>query len=377
MKPWLKWLLVGLVLAAFAAGTFKTLSVRQAQKEALQAQQAAQKGQAMVDLAPTDLVQAKTVTLSQTLAISGPLKAVNSATVKARVAGELQGLTVREGDFVKAGQVIARVDATESQARVRQAQQLAESAKAQVDIARRSLDNNRSLVDQGFISRTALDTSVATLAAAESNYRAAQAGADVASKSLQDTVLRAPIAGQVAQRLAQPGERVAIDARIIDIVDLRRLELEASLSAADSLQVRVGQTAQITVDGAAHPLTARVVRVNPSAVAGSRAVLAYLAIDADANLRQGLFAQGALQTGTVSVLAVPLSAVRTDKPQPYVQVIRNGQVTHQTVTLGERGEFNNQTWVGLSGATENMTILGATMGILRAGTLVKTASQAP
>lgn len=371
MKPWLKWLLVGLMVVALAAGALKTLSVRNAQKVALQEQQVAQKGQAVVALAPADLVLAKTVTLSQTLIISGPLKAVNSAIVKARVAGELQGLTVREGDFVMAGQVIARVDATESQARVRQALQQAEAAKAQVDIARRTLDNNRSLVDQGFISKTALDTSAANLAGAESNYRAAQAGADVASKSLQDTVLRAPIAGQVAQRLAQPGERVAIDARIIEIVDVSRLELEASLSAADSLQVKVGQKAQLTIEGAPQPLSAKVVRVNPSAVAGSRAVLAYLAIDAGANLRQGLFAQGTLQTGTLSTLAVPLSAVRTDKPQPYVQAISDGQVTHQPVTLGDRGEFDAQTWVGVSGATENLTILGAAVGALRAGTQVK------
>lgn len=377
MKPWLKWLVIGLVLALFAAGALRTLSARQTQKDALQAQQAAQKTRSVVALAPTDLVQVKTIELSQGLAIAGPLKAVNSAVVKARVAGELQGLTVREGDFVKAGQVIARVDSTEFQARVRQAQQQAESARAQVDIAKRSFDNNRSLVDQGFISKTALESSSATLSSAESNYRAAQAGADVASKSLQDTVLRAPISGLVAQRLAQPGERVAVDARVVEIVDLSHLELEASLSATDSLLVKVGQMAYITIEGATQPLAAKVVRVNPSAVAGSRAVLAYLALESSAGLRQGLFAQGTLEIGTSRTLAAPLSAVRTDKPQPYVQLVSNDQVAHQTVELGTRGEFKDQSMVGIKGVNEDAMILAGSVGALRAGTLVKLAPGTP
>ena len=371
MKRWLKWIVIAVVVALLALGVLRALSARKATKEALESQQAAQKAQPTIALTATDSVQAKTMELSQGLAISGSLKAASSAFVKARVAGELQGLTVREGDFVKVGQVIAHVDPTESRARARQAQQQAESARAQVDIAKRSFDNNRSLVEQGFISKTALDSSIATLSSAEANYRAAQAGAEVATKALEDTVLRAPISGQIAQRLAQTGERVAIDARIVEIVDLSRLELEASLSAADSLTVKVGQTAELTIEGAAKPVAAKVVRVNPTAVAGSRAVLAYLALESNSGLRQGLFAQGTLATGNARVLALPLNAVRTDKPQPYVQLLTNGQVSHTTVTLGARGEADGHTMVEVAGIPENAEVLSGTVGPIREGTLVK------
>ncbi len=371
MKRWLKWIVIAVVVALLALGVLRALSARKATKEALESQQAAQKAQPTIALTATDSVQAKTMELSQGLAISGSLKAASSAFVKARVAGELQGLTVREGDFVKVGQVIAHVDPTESRARARQAQQQAESARAQVDIAKRSFDNNRSLVEQGFISKTALDSSIATLSSAEANYRAAQAGAEVATKALEDTVLRAPISGQIAQRLAQTGERVAIDARIVEIVDLSRLELEASLSAADSLTVKVGQSAELTIEGAAKPVAAKVVRVNPTAVAGSRAVLAYLALESNSGLRQGLFAQGTLATGNARVLALPLNAVRTDKPQPYVQLLTNGQVSHTTVTLGARGEADGHTMVEVAGIPENAEVLSGTVGPVREGTLVK------
>lgn len=371
MKSWMKWTLVVVIVALLAAGALRVVSSRKEKASALQAQQASQKTQAVMALSAADLVPVKTRVLTQTLAIAGPLKAVNAAFLKARVSGELQGLTVREGDLVKEGQVIARVDATEFQARVRQAQQQAESAKAQVDIAKRSFENNRSLVDQGFISKTALESSLASLAAAEANFQAAQAGAEVAVKSLQDTVLRAPISGLIAQRLAQSGERVSIDARIVEIVDLSRLELEASLSPADSLRVAVGQTARLNIEGAAKPLSAKVVRVNPSAVAGSRAVLAYLALASSPGLRQGLFAQGSLELGQVQTLTVPMSAVRTDKPQPYVQIVVNGRVVHQNVALGVQGDFEGQAMVGIQDVPENALILSGSVGVLQADTQVK------
>lgn len=373
MKRWLKWIVIGVVIALVVLGASRTLAARKAQKLALETQQTAAKAQAVIELSPTDLFTVKPLTIAQGLAISGPLKAVNSAFVKARVAGELQGLTVREGDRVQAGQIIARVDSTEFVARVRQAQQQAESAKAQVDIAKRGFDNNRSLVDQGFISKTALESSQASLSAAQATYQAAQAGADVATKSLNDTVLRAPISGLIAQRLSQPGERVAVDARIVEIVDLSRLELEASLSASDSMAVQLGQSAQLTVEGAAKPIMAKVTRINPSAVAGSRSVLAYLALASSDGMRQGLFAQGTLSTGSVTTIAVPLSAVRTDKPQPYVQQVSNGQVVHQTVVTGIRGDFEGQTMVAIEGVAEGTQILTGGVGAVRAGTLVKTA----
>lgn len=94
------------------------------------------------------------------LQISGTIKAVQSVLIKAHVAGDLQDLMVREGDIVTAGQVLARIDPTENQARLQQAQQQAEAARAQLDIAQRQFDNNRALVQQNFISRTALDTSI-------------------------------------------------------------------------------------------------------------------------------------------------------------------------------------------------------------------------
>ena len=115
------WIGVAVVVIAIAFGVFRALGAKRAQQEAV-TQSGAAKVQSIVELASTGAVKARELPLAQGLPISGSLRAVNSAVVKARVAGELQGLTVREGDTVKAGQVIARVDATEYLARFKQSQ---------------------------------------------------------------------------------------------------------------------------------------------------------------------------------------------------------------------------------------------------------------
>jgi RND family efflux transporter MFP subunit len=378
MKRWVKWAVALVILLLIAGGVLRALSARKAQQQALAASSAAP-DMGQVELAATDVVKAQEREVIQGLPVSGSLKAVNSAIIKARVAGELQGLAVREGDVVKAGQVIARIDAAEYQSRVRQAKEQAESAKAQVDVVQRQYDNNKALVDQGFISKTALDTSLANLNAAQSTYKAALAATEVAAKSVDDTVLKAPISGQVSQRLAQPGERVGIDTKIVEIVDLSRLELEATLSATDSMDVRVGQNAQLQIEGSRQPVNAVVARINPSAQAGSRSVLAYLTIEnpgaaSDASappLRQGLFAQGTLGTARASLLSVPVSAVRTDKPTPYVQAVENGVVVHKSVEMGARGTAGSDAVVAVKGLADGAVVVRGEIGALREGTKVR------
>ena len=370
MSRWLKTALVLLTLIAVVALGWRGYAARQTTRQA----QSAPVKDPVIELSAIDMATAHVVELTSGLPISGALKAVNSAIVKARVPGELQGLTVREGDRVEAGQVIARVESTEYADRVRQAQEQADAAKAQVEIAQRQVDNNAALVRQGFISKTAADNSLASLNTAQANHRAAQAGIDVLRKSLADTVLRAPISGQVSQRLAQPGERVAPEARIVEIVDLSRLELEASISPADSVAVRVGQQALLRIEGVAQPVAATVARINPSAQPGSRSVLIYLTVAAQPGLRQGLFAQGQLATETQRALAVPLNAVRTDKPLPYVQVVEGDRIAHRTVQTGVRGQVDGELWVAVQGVADGARLLRGAAGVVREGTQVKLAA---
>lgn len=376
---WIKWLLMGLLVLAIALGVLRALGKRKAQNEAAAAAAVAAQKAPVYEVPPQDLVAVQQLALAQSAEVSGSLKALQTAVIKARVAGEIQGIGKREGDSVKAGEVLAHIDSTEAQARVRQAEQQARAAQAQVAIARRTQDNNQSLVQQGFISATALETSSNSLAGAEANHQAAVAALDIARKALGDTTLRAPLSGQVSARLVQNGERVGVDARVLDIVDLSAFELEAALAPADAASVAVGQKARLKVEGLDQPVEATVARINPSVQAGSRSVLVYLRVPAAAGMRQGLFAQGEIVTGQLSAPAVPLSAVRNDKPQPYIQVVREGRIAHVPVTMGRQGLREGEPMLvveGVAAAPVGTPLLRAQAGLIREGTEVKLAKAA-
>ena len=381
MKRWLKWVILVLLVAAIAGFVLRTLNVRKAEAAAASAAAAVP---VVLELNPFDLVTVQQQDLQRTITVSGALKAVNSAFVKAKVAAELKALTVREGDTVKAGQVIGQLDTSEFELRLRQAEQTALASKTQVDMAKRTLDNNRALVSQGFISPTALDTSLSMEASAQANYQASVAAVALTRKSKADALLVSPLNGVVSQRLVQPGERVAVDAKVVEVVDLSRMELEAAMAPEDVVNLKVGQAASLTLDGRMQPFAARVSRINPSTQAGSRAVLVYLAVDAtsDAGLRQGLFARGAVSLEKQQALLVPVSAVRIDQAKPYVLAVADGKVSVRTVTLGARGDMNlagvKEAAVELTGGAvkAGTQLLRGTAGNLRDGTLVKMAVRA-
>ena len=324
-----------------------------------------------LEFLPSEIFTAKPLDIQQTLSLSGALRAVDISSVKARVAAEVREISVREGDTVRAGQIVARMDVTEFQARVDQARGTLNAARAQLDIATKNRDNNRALVEKGFISKNAFDNSASQYATAEANVEAAKGALDVVQKLVNDTVIRSPISGVVAMRYVQAGEKVSADNKLLDIVNLQKMELEAAVPTNDITNVAIGQRVTLRIEGLPQMIEGKVVRINPATQSGSRSVLVYVQIANPQNqLRSGMFAEAQLILKTkTGVLALPQNAVRKDGNGTYVYVVEGGVLARKPVTIGMSGRTSDDYMTEvLSGIDFGSQVVGTDMGSLQPGT---------
>lgn len=334
----------------------------------------AAQAQAVLEFLPTDVMQVKAGELHRVMPLTGSLRALNQASVKAKVPGEVREVLVREGEAVKAGQILVRMDASDYQARVHQAQGALLASRGQLDIATKSRDNHKALLEKGFISKTAFDNAASQFDIARANVDSAKAALDVAQKALADTVIRAPIAGLVSSRSVQPGEKVSADNRLLDVVDLSQLELEAAVPAADIVHVALGQEVQVKIEGVPESFAGKVARINPVTQAGSRSIMVYIKIEnPHGALRAGMFGEARLVTAKKSdVLTVPRAAVQRDAGNTFVYAIENAKLVQRPVAIGMTGEDDQGEAVEItSGLEDGAQIVKTNLGTLRPGTTVK------
>jgi membrane fusion protein (multidrug efflux system) len=292
-----------------------------------------------IEFLPGDVWTVQPARLTRSLPLTGTLRAADQTTVKTRVAGDLVQLLVREGETVRKGQTLARVDATEYEWRVKREEASLAAAQAQLNMATKTRENNAQLLAKGFISQNAFDNAQSGLDSAVGTRDAAAAAHELARKSLADTVITAPMAGIVAERFAQAGEKLPVDGKVLSLVDLSSMELEVPVPADDIAQVAIGQHAEFGPEGSAASRTGKVVRIAPATTSGSRSVLVYVAVDRpDAALRAGMFAQGRLLLDrSEPTLAIPASALREEAGSNLVLAIADGKIAKVAVTRGRHG----------------------------------------
>ncbi|MCH8619992.1 efflux RND transporter periplasmic adaptor subunit [Undibacterium sp. TS12] len=350
-------------------------SVAQVPANTANSQQASQSAMPQVlEFLPGDIVEAGTADIRKLLAVSGALRAVNQAAVKAKVAGDITEVLVREGEAVQAGQVLVKMDSSDYLARQEQARGALAAAQGQLEIARQARDNNKALLDKSFISKNAYDNTNSQYAIAVANVDSAKAALAVAQKALADTVIRAPISGLVSSRMVQPGEKISPDNRLLDVVDLRVLEMEAPIPTQDISSIKIGQLVQLKIEGVTATVEGKVVRINPSTTTGSRSIMAYVQLaNPDSVLRAGMFGEAQLVVEKKSdVLTVPETAIQFDAEQAFVYAIENNVLQQKPVKLGLRGESKGVAVVELqSGLAPRARIVKANLGRLRPGLAVK------
>ncbi|WP_035056943.1 efflux RND transporter periplasmic adaptor subunit [Andreprevotia chitinilytica] len=292
--------------------------------------------QAAAELSTDDVTTAQQGDLNRSIALTGNLQALRQTTITAQIDGLIASVAVRPGASVTAGQELARFDPSDLEKQMAVSQSQLAKSREQLALNHKLNERNANLLKQNFISQNAFDSSDSQLRTAEADAHTSEAQLALAKQSLAKTSIRAPFAGTVAERLAEPGQRVGMNSKLFTLVDLSELEWVGEVPSGRIGDVKVGQKAEFRVDGFDHPFTGQVSRINPSVNASSKTVQIYLQVpNPDGALRDGLFAQGNLLLDIRhAVINVPKQAVRDENGKRYVLAIEQGKLVRRDVSIG-------------------------------------------
>jgi RND family efflux transporter MFP subunit len=287
-------------------------------------------------LSASDIATVRAGTIEATTPIAGDLRPLETVAVRARLEADVLAVLVRDGDQVRAGTLLARLDASELEALQRSAEADSEAARADLATAEWNAEQSETLFAAGAIAEAEVRAARQALSASRARAAAAAARLRTASRDLDAARVTAPIAGLVSQRLVQPGERVARGAQLFTLVRQDVLELAAAVPARAAGGLAQGQRVRFTVDGRRYD--GRVARVGAAIDPASRAVTVYAEIpNRDGALRANAFATGRVVGRVVrDALLVPIGAIRQppEGGQPFVYRLAGEQLDIATVSLG-------------------------------------------
>ena len=359
------------VIAVLGGGAFAWSSSRPAAQQA--SADKAKVPERPLELIAAELHTVKPRSLVDTVRFNGTTQPIDQTIVKARVAGRLAEVLVREGDKVTKGQVLARFEATELQAKVNERQSAVDAARADARWMTRDRADKEQLASRNIVSQSAADQARSAAESRTSMVAVAEAQLDVARKNLADAEVKAPFDGVVGERIANQGESLPIDGKILALLDTSHVEIAAQMPAADVVRLRVGLAAIATLEGFGDkPFNGRITRISPTTQAGSRSIPVYVEIlDRDEGLRGGLFGMGKVTIAeTERAFAVPAAAMRKDDAGSFVLAVVDGALARKPVEMVRtwlRGEL-----VEVKGLEEGQLIVAAPLPGLKAGQRVKT-----
>jgi RND family efflux transporter MFP subunit len=268
--------------------------------------------------------------------ISGALQARKQAMVRAEVGGAVLEVHGEEGQPVRQGQLLARIEATALSDLVRSAQSAVASAENSLQVARSEEARTARLVEAGALAERNLETAQSAVASAQAALAEARARLVSAEQQLAKTTIRAPISGVISGEAVNAGDVVTPGTELFQVIDPSRLELQASVPAEELPNLRIGTPVDFEIRGSAgQQFTGRIERISPSADPVTRQVSVFVAVpNMDKRLVSGLFAQGRVATQRRRGLIVPKSAVEVEDVRPWVLKVTDGKTERVAVQLG-------------------------------------------
>jgi membrane fusion protein (multidrug efflux system) len=279
--------------------------------------------------------------VAQVVEVSGELSAPPGMDVKLGplVAGRLGALLVGEGDKVREGQILARLEGTPLRDAVAQAEAQLAQARAQELNAQAKLNRAERAFAAGVAAAQEVEDARLALAQARSAVKSAAALVSTAKNQLGRSELRAPFDGVVAHVFAAAGEPVDANKPVVEVARISPIELRAPLAPRLAALLKAGQDAVLRVEALpGRTFPARVLAVAPTVDATTGAALVRLRADnADGALRLGSFAHAQVQVDVRrGVIRVPVSALLGEEQGAFVEVIADGKAKKLPVKVGAR-----------------------------------------
>ncbi|MGI9077397.1 MAG: efflux RND transporter periplasmic adaptor subunit [Gemmatimonadaceae bacterium] len=297
--------------------------------------------------------------------ISGSLAPRLEATVRAEVGGAVLQTYAEQGQSVRKGTLLARIDETGLRDAFLSARAAVRTANQGATVARRNAERAAALAGAGAIADRDLEVAKWNVTNAESQLADARSRFAVAQQLLSKTEIRAPFTGIVSDRPVSAGDVVQPGAALFTVVDPSRMKLEASVRAEQLGELSPGAPVEFAVNGyPGRTFAGRIERVNPVADPATRQVRITVEIpNSGGRLVSGLFAEGRVASETRTGLVVPVTAVDVRGLQPSVTRVKNGKTEKLNVELGLRDEATERLEIRSGVAAGDTLLLGAAQGI--------------
>ncbi|MBV8034306.1 efflux RND transporter periplasmic adaptor subunit [Roseateles sp.] len=338
-----------------------------------EAKAAAAKTAAPLLLAPEDLRRVGQSGLIGAPVITGAIQPARRADLRAEVAAVVLQVAKDNGERVRAGDLIIRLDPTAIRDSLTSAEEALRAAQQSFEQTERVLARQRTLNQQGMISMQGLEDAEVRRNAAQSELAAARARAVTARQQVSRTEVRAPFDGVVSERKTSVGDTVQIGRELVKVIDPASMRFEGQVSADRLGELRLGQPVAFRINGfGGAEFRGKLARIDAAANATTRQV----ELIAEFNERDkapqvaGLYAEGRVESADRRVLVLAEGSVQRQGDNAFVWKVASNQLKKVAVTVGGRDERRGEVVIA-SGLALGDEVLRAPAGNLVDGAPVQ------
>lgn len=268
---------------------------------------------------------------------SGTIRAKVETVISPLINATISSITVWSGDEVKAGDVLIKLDSRELRARVDQAHQAVIAAEARLVKAEKDFKRAQRIyrTDTGAISKAELDRIQAALHSASAELLRLRRQKDETKTALSYSTLKAPIAGRIVKRYADPGDTARPGQPLLRMYDPQTLRLEASVRESVASKLVEGQSLTAQVDAVNKRYAAAVDEIVPAADPGSRSFVVKVSLTGGSGLYPGMFGRLMIPIGEIEKIYIPNEAVTNVGQLNFVIVKTEHGLGRRYVRLGK------------------------------------------